>query len=611
MGDISQLQRCKMMRPLRNLFILIFLVLGVVSFPLRVYSSAFIPSKPVMAVQDLRPGMKGEALTVIQGQKIVSFPVEIISVIPKKGIPRNFVMIRATGPVIKKTGGIASGMSGSPVYIQGKLIGAIGYGWNFTEHDLGLVTPIEDMVSIWEWPERIPEFTKTVQLQTKPEKEKIRSDPPSEKEKETFSDLLLEERGAPLMADGLSPRSLENIGNLLHRDVLAVGGSGSTDLPVIYRASIFPGQAIGVLLAWGDVTMGATGTITSVSRDGRFVGFAHPFLNRGNVAYPLTTTWVHSVVPSIQAPFKVGTPLQIIGSVTQDRPQAIGGRIGVFLPSVDVSVSFSDMDTGSKSIRKFHVVYDPFMISEILPEMVAGIIDETWGRNGEGTARVNVKVEGGGLHKGWKRSNYFFSDKDTVKECIKEISEITRIVSLNPFQEIVPLGIHVDVELTYLPKILFIEDLNVEKKEVKPGDEVSVEVKLRPYRKSQVLKKYTLNVPEDAFGPCEILVRGGGIAELGQETIAQGYQSISSFSQMLREMNAKEANNEVILEILCEKNPVSQLKEQDEEELLSEVKARRIKEGTLRIFKSDYYVEGLLRKTIYVNTSKGAKETSP
>lgn len=587
----------------RNLYLMIVLI-AIIMIPKTAFSETFIPLDPVFKVQDLRPGMKGEALTVIQGQKVVPFPVEIVSVIPKKGIPRNLIMIRATGPVIDKTGGIASGMSGSPVYIRGKLIGAIGYGWNFTRHDIGLVTPIEDMISIWEWPEKIPDFTQTVSLGSKPDGKKGDSEPENEIDTESDESVMLKQRGTPLMADGLSSRALENIGDLLKRDVMAAGGAGSTDLPVIYKADISPGQAIGVLLAWGDITMGATGTITAVSRDGRFVGFAHPFLNRGNVAYPLTTAWIHGVVPSLQAPFKIGTPMQIIGSVTQDRPQAIGGRIGTFLPSVDASVSFSDVDTGSRSERRFHVVYDPFMISEVLPEMVAGIIDELWARAGEGTVHVGIKIEGGGLQKGWKRSNYFFSDKDAVKECIKEIREITRIISLNPFKEIVPLGIHVDAELTFKPKILFIEELNIEKKDVKPGEEVSVEVKLRPYRKSQVVKKYKLKVPEDALGPCEILVRGGGIAELGQDTIAQGFQSISSFSQMLREMNAKEANNEVILELLCEKNPVMRSKEQDEDELLSEVKARRIKEGTLRIFKSDYYVEGLLRKTITVTNSK-------
>lgn len=105
-------------------------------------ASTFSPSVSVLGVESLRPGMKGYALTVVSGRNIVRFPVEIVSVIPGKGIPRHLIMIKASGSVIEKTGGIAAGMSGSPVYVNGKLIGAIGYGWNFSEHTLGLVTPL-------------------------------------------------------------------------------------------------------------------------------------------------------------------------------------------------------------------------------------------------------------------------------------------------------------------------------------------------------------------------------------------------------------------------------------------------------------------------------------
>ncbi|MFA7362963.1 MAG: SpoIVB peptidase S55 domain-containing protein, partial [Aminobacteriaceae bacterium] len=117
-------------------------------------AASFRPSEPSMDIASLRPGMKGHALTVISGRDIVRFPVEIVSIIPKKGSPRNLIMVKASGPIIEKTGGIAAGMSGSPVYMNGKLIGAIGYGWNFSEHNLGLVTPLEDMVTIWDWPEK-------------------------------------------------------------------------------------------------------------------------------------------------------------------------------------------------------------------------------------------------------------------------------------------------------------------------------------------------------------------------------------------------------------------------------------------------------------------------
>jgi Glycine/serine hydroxymethyltransferase len=139
------------MKPVRCF---LFLLVSVVLLALSAEAAPFKPSEPFLRTSSLRPGMKGYALTVISGREILRFPVEIVSIIPRKGSPKNLIMVRASGSVISQTGGIAAGMSGSPVYVNGKLIGAVGYGWNFSDHNLGLVTPFEDMASVWDWPEK-------------------------------------------------------------------------------------------------------------------------------------------------------------------------------------------------------------------------------------------------------------------------------------------------------------------------------------------------------------------------------------------------------------------------------------------------------------------------
>lgn len=580
-------------------------LLSIIVGVLPVEADSFVPQVQTMSTEQVRPGMKGTAYTVVRGNRLVSFPVEVISILPRKGIPQNLIMIRASGSVIEETGGIAAGMSGSPVYIEGKLIGAIGYGWNFTEHDLGLVTPIEDMSAIWDLPEEIPSLSPPPVLRWTESSLMVEHEPISADPADIGSiDLTEQDYGSSrttFFADGISSRAAERISVNLGKDVSLVGGSTVGELPVEYNPSLRPGEAIGVMLAWGDVSMGATGTLTALSKDGRFLAFAHPFLNRGYGAYPLTRSWIHNVVPSIQAPFKVGSPLSIIGSVTQDRAQAIGGRIGLFLPSVDASVRLRDIDHEKSSFKRFHMAQDPFLISDILPDVALGIIDESWGRKGEGTVRMNIEIEGRGLENGWERTNYFFSDKDIAKESLKEVQELTQVLSLNPFREIMPLGIHLDMEITSRPKVLFIEGLSINKKEARPGDEITVEVLLRPYRKAQVKKEFKLSIPKEMAGPAEVIVRGGGIAPLEQESIARGLETISSFNELLQEMSAQETNNEVIIELVGGRMPGLEDPEQEEDdELLSQVKKRRIEEGTLRIFKSDYFVEGLLRETIKV-----------
>ena len=587
-----------------------FFLLSIMVNILPVEAEQFIPLVDTMPTEQVKPGMKGLAYTVVRGNRLVSFPVEVISILPRKGIPQNLIMIRASGPVIEETGGIAAGMSGSPVYIENKLIGAIGYGWNFTEHDLGLVTPIQDMSAIWDHPEKIPSMGPPPSFKSPGSPGKGEDVPDSEDLGDMGSVELMEQNyGSPrttFFADGISSRAAERISVNLGKEISLVGGSAVGELSVEYNPSLRPGEAVGVMLAWGDVSMGATGTLTSLSKDGRFLAFAHPFLNRGYGSYPLTRSWIHNVVPSIQAPFKVGSPLSIIGSVTQDRAQAIGGRIGLFLPSVDASVKLKDIDNERTTFKRFHMAQDPFLISEILPDVALGIIDESWGRKGEGTVRINIEIEGRGLEDGWERTNYFFSDKDLAKESLKEVKELTQVLSLNPFREIMPLGIHLDMEITSRPKVLFIEGLSINKKEARPGDEILVEVLLRPYRKAQVKKEFKLSIPREMIGPSEVIVRGGGIAPLEQESIAQGLETISSFNELLQEMSAQETNNEVIIELLGGTPPGLEGPDlEEEDELLSQVKKRRIEEGTLKIFKSDYFVEGLLRETIKVLPSNG------
>lgn len=606
------------MKPVRRF---LFLLVAVVLLAVSAEATPFRSSEPYLRTSSLRPGMKGYALTVISGREILRFPVEIVSIIPRKGSPKNLVMVRASGSVISKTGGIAAGMSGSPVYINGKLIGAVGYGWNFSDHNLGLVTPYEDMASVWDWPEKIVTLPglppSGIEPQDEEDDDKKKSSPRNETPEKSGSgntdEPVLKGELSPLFIDGISGRTAAEITALLGKERFIPGGSFSEDIPVEMNARLVPGEAITVLLAWGDVTIGSTGTLTAVAPDGRFIGFAHPFLGRGAVNYPVARAYIHNVVPSIEAPFKVASPLRIVGTVTHDRPQAIGGRIGYFTPSVSGTLTFMDTDRKSSGKKRFHFVPDPFMGAKLSAGIFTGLIDDLWGRKGQGTAVFTLTVHGRGLGQGWTRKNMFFSDKDLALDALKETAELLDVIFLNPFAEVYPLGVTVSAEFTEEPRLMFIEGIDVKGDSFSAGDTVEVEVNLRPYRKKQVKKNFKIVIPKDADGFCEILVRGGGIEPLHQSAVVQGWKTIANFRQMFTEMSALETNNELIIEFNYEKvskrgkdrkdpeDPVSK----EEQELLSEMKKRRLEDGTLQIFKSEFVVEGLLRKIIDVKPSDG------
>jgi hypothetical protein len=566
--------------------------------------------------------MAGEARTVAEGTKVISFPVRILDVVRGPGGKGSLILLRAEGPLVKRLGGIASGMSGSPVFIGGRLAGAIGYGWDFSDHNLGMATPIGEMGKIFSHPERIssgpsrPESGEGADSgdmsgMEGEERESDDPDPTDSGETGPCSDdsaLSADAASGPLLVSGLSPRGMEAVGRSLGVPVRAGGGASSF---AGTGGSVLPGAAVGVLLAWGDVEIGALGTLTATDREGRFVAFGHPFLSRGALTLPLAEAKIHAVVPSLKAPFKLGSFGTLIGTVFQDRSQGIGGQLGVLPPASDVRVSLLDADEKRSANRSFRVARDPYLLEKLVPEASLGVLDEMWGRVGPGTARVTVRFSGNDLD--WTRTNTFFSAKDAMKDALKELGELTGLLSHNQFRDLNPLGIQIALEVTENPRILYIEDVRVdEKRTYAPGEEVSLKIRLRPWRGKPQLRTTTLKVPESAAGAVELLVRGGGIDEPDQDSLAEGSRVITSLKSLLEELGAKEANQDLVVELRGDEGVKGGKGDREEKDLsvrdrlAGEIRESKLKEGSMRIFSTNWYVEGLLRKVLKVRDGEGA-----
>ena len=600
----------------------------------------FAPLDPIMPLSQVKPGMKGEARTVIRGTEIVSFPVEILEVIPQIGIPRNLIMIRANGgKALAETGGVAAGMSGSPVYVNGKLVGAIGYGWNFSRHDMALVTPIEEMMAIWDNPERIPSFALAPVIPDKPIPEKSADKKPEPRSQDVKSADVVsadydaeiasadieeetDERAGYLFVQGLSPRMTEAMGELLGRKVVPfAGGSAGGTKKTKYNAQLKPGASIAAAVAWGDVEVSALGTLTAVGKDGRFVAFAHPFADLGMTSAALLEGKVARVVPGLESPIKIGNTGDIIGIITQDRPQGIGGRIGTFAPAASCTIRFTDVDAGRSFKRSFQMVQDPYQLSKIASTAITGCIEDLWGRKGGGSAKITARFSGTPLVDKWGRTNIFVSEKDVAQEMMKEFTLLTQLFAVNQFQELRPFGIDVTVEMTQEPRVLYVEEVEVPKGPFHPGDTVSFDITLRPWRKTPFKRTYSLVIPQKVSGICELLVRGGGIAEENAEYMEAGWRSISSMPILLAELEAKETNDQMVLELRGQESLEAQIlkaktaKPEDlmNDKLKSEQQLEKMKEGSMRVVRTNYYVDGLIHRLIKVEPkpSAGDKKNPP
>ncbi|MCX7827795.1 MAG: hypothetical protein N2315_01110 [Thermanaerothrix sp.] len=566
----------------------------------------FSVKEGVFPVKSLKPHMRGVAFTVFHGDKVEQFPVEILGVVAQRSAPNRLVLIKAIGDRIIKAGGVAAGMSGSPVYVNGKLLGAIGFGWEFADHSMALVTPAEEML-------KIPPMQGAEIDRKKPHSEVgqavsvVSGDVESRDvaSRDLLPETLSRDQGlsSPLLIGGVSPRYGRLIGERVSSRVSAPAGTGLT---ASGRPSLSPGSSIGVALVVGDVSVGTIGTVTAVDRD-KFLAFGHPFMGRGAVKFFATEASVVRVIPSLETPFKLGTLGGVIGTVLQDRPQGVYGRIGVMPQGNDYEIRFHDLDSGTRAVRRFKAVADPFVSSLVVPPAVAGCVEDLWGRTGQGTGEVTVTVEGAGVPGGWSRTNFFLSDSDLPDKIFQEFSLIHSMLPLNPFMPLEPLSFRLDVKVTQTPKVLYIEKVEVPKdRSFSPGEIIGVDVWLRPWRGKAEKRTFSVKIPADARGDVEVLVRGGGVAEMEQESIKEGRRSIESLEGLLRELSAEEANNEILVEVLCRRS--KDREREDSTKLLSEIKEQRVKEGSLKVLKTNYYVEGLLRVPLKMAAEGEGKE---
>ncbi|HEY3754719.1 MAG TPA: SpoIVB peptidase S55 domain-containing protein [Opitutaceae bacterium] len=285
---------------------------------------------PLYPLSDLHAGQDGTVWTVFQGTKPEPFHVTVAGVVLNAlGPGKSLILCRMTDPRVQKMGAVA-GMSGSPLYIDGKFAGALSYQITSfeTEHFAGF-TPAADMAEVGSLAD------------TAPVNAGFDSATPSrEAESTPLTGGCVPLRPAFTLS-GLSPTVaalLQPEFRAVGLDSVAVGGSGdTTDQPAGNSTRLQPGDAVSAALATGDVTLAGTGTVSTVSGN-RIVAFGHPMMSLGNVQLPMCTADIVTIIPSQLESIKVANTGRIIGTVTQDRLSAISGLIGQAPPLIDVTV---------------------------------------------------------------------------------------------------------------------------------------------------------------------------------------------------------------------------------------------------------------------------------
>jgi len=333
-----------------------------------------IPSDRIMPVSEVREGMVGVGYSVFQGTTIDSFSVTIVGILRGFRPGATLLMARAQSPVLDRTG-VQAGMSGSPVYVNGKLVGAVAYTWAFLKEPLAGITPIQEMLDLIPGP----------------------GGPPPNRE-DRFGSLgapvgpQAEAGGAipiatPLSLSGFTPEAIRYLDPWLReRGFVAVPGGGQE--PGGSCDSLAPGSAVGVSLMRGDLTAAAIGTVTY--RDGNNVlAFGHPFLSMGWVEFPLTAARIHLIMPSNQISNKIGSPTRTCGTLVADRSTGVAGEIGAAPDMIPVTVAIDGSGGRSKRYR-FEVARGRYITPSLVSAGVVSSISEALFDAGVATVRWDL-----------------------------------------------------------------------------------------------------------------------------------------------------------------------------------------------------------------------------
>ncbi|MBK9215213.1 MAG: hypothetical protein IPM59_06380 [Chloracidobacterium sp.] len=503
--------------------------ISVVAF-LALLSSA-IPSLAdisVMPVSEIREGMRGTAKSVFRGSQPEEFSVEILGVLPNWiGPGQDMIVGKLSGANAERTF-VFAGMSGSPVYINGKLVGAISYSFPFAKEPICGITPFEQMRSLVEAaPQTIGQARQPVSFSLA-DLATDRATPDvgglsSQGTAANVFDAALSSVAVqsfvriatPVTFSGISQRALDLIAPEFERagfvPIAAAGGDGRmSGLKKADATTLLAGDSVVVHLSRGDIQIAAAGTVTH--RDGnKIYAFGHPFFSLGSADLPMSESHVVTVVPNTNNSFKLAVSDALVGSMTQDRATGIYGMLGREPQMMPVTIRINT-SRGRKETVRFETAVDDLLTGLILNAGIANTLIGNERGIGESTIEVGgeIRIRGGAP---LRLSRRFVGPQATGLTAAAVSVPVTALLRAG-FDGLQITGVDVDLSVTEGSRTAVIDRLSVDRNRVRAGESVEVTLNQRSANGEIVTRKIPVTVPEAAMpGPLSITVADGGAAQ--------------------------------------------------------------------------------------------------
>jgi hypothetical protein len=509
-------------------------------------------------VSEIRPGLKGTGKTVFQGDRIEEFQVEILGVLRNAIAPKHDVVIaRLSGAPLEKTGVIA-GMSGSPVYVDGKLLGAVALSFPFSKEPLAGITPIEEMVQV------VPAATGTTS-QPKPSSTFRIARLPGSNETgrlipatdTPFEEMLAgmsvtDEAGPlaglrlPLRFGGFSSEIIQTYTSVFRRmgfEPMTVASLSGSEDPTVSEGDLAPGSMISLLLVRGDLNLNVDCTVTYLKGDNLYA-CGHRFLLVGPAKIPFARSRVITSVPSLASSFKLDAPGPVVGNITQDRFGAIYGTVGEKAPMIPVHIRL-ESTLNKTTDYSFEIIQHAFLTPFLLNLGVTSSLNATERAVGPSTLELRGKIQ--------LANGQAIDLEDVVSGDINTPNAVGLSVALplsqlmsNPFPDLQVERVDLSLVSSNEKRTAMIEQAWSSRSEVSPGDKIEVTAVLRTPSGETLVQRLPVEIPENVTDRALSLVVGSGTTiNAFQTRLSPLNMTPRDLQQLVQAMNKTRRNNRV------------------------------------------------------------------
>jgi hypothetical protein len=514
----------------------------------------------ILPLDQVRPGMTGVGRTVFEGTRIEEFQVRILGVLENALGPKHSVILaQLEGGPLAKTGVIA-GMSGSPVFIDGKLVGAVAYAFPFGKEPIAGITPIGDMIDAT----RV-ETPRAASARFVPSRGPGLGSPLDREEVAaafrrplqtilpgllngpsmpgSLAGATMTQLALPLVFSGFDPGTFDWARGIFSGLGFApmLGASASSAGTLLTAPALAPGSAVGVSLIEGDLDLSVTGTVTHIDGD-RLYAFGHPFYNLGPTQFPMKKAYIYSVFPSLQQSWKIATALDVVGTVDQDRTTAVAGHIGKAPRMIPVEVKLST-SRGIERKFSFRLVEDELFSPLLTYVSLLSVLQGNERAFGTSTIRLDGRLTLSDRRE-IRVEDLFTAGQPSVQAAALVAAPLAFVMT-NEFQKVTVERLDLNVTSYETTQSASIQRAWIERAgPIRAGASVSVKVLLRTFRGDSVTETIPLAVPASApAGSYSLLVAdAAALTAVEQREMRQPFIP-KDLDQLVRAINSLRKSN--------------------------------------------------------------------